>query len=487
MINGPSSSPLRAVLTALLLALGSFCGAARADIVQKDGKVHVTYWEKWVSFEGIAMQATIDAFNRTHPGIVVEYYPTSQIDRKTLVATAGGDPPDVAGLWVQNIATFADAEALLPLDPFIRRDGLTNEQWLARYYPIFAQICQYRGHVYAGISTPAVIGFAWNRTLFRAAGLDPDRPPRDLAELADYSKRLTRRDAAGHLVQAGFIPQEPGWWPWAFARWFGGELFDGQSITCGTDPHVLEMFRWVASYSREYGAAELQTFTSGFAGQMLSAQSAFMNSKVAMVCTGVWMDNYMRQYKPGLDWRVGAWPEAAPGIKDFCMAEADVLVIPRGARNPDAAWEFIKYCNSNNPKAQSREELEGSELACFLQAKTSPLRVWSPYFEQHHPNRFAGIFRKLSASPHAVCVPQMGIWQEYHREFTAAFQQVRILGQTPEEAARYCQERMSRSWERYLRSLQRHGQGAPTDRPAAAPAAATGEPSAPAPTVSATP
>jgi maltose-binding protein MalE len=346
VINGPSSPPLRAVLTALVLALGSFCGAARADIVQKDGKVHVTYWEKWVSFEGIAMQATIDAFNRTHPNIVVEYYPTSQIDRKTLVATAGGDPPDVAGLWVQNIATFADAEALLPLDPFIRRDGLTNEQWLARYYPIFARICQYRGHVYAGISTPAVIGFAWNRTLFRAAGLDPDRPPRDLAELADYSKRLTRRDAA---------------------------------------------------------------------------------------------------------------------------------------------WEFIKYCNSNNPKAQSREELEGSELACFLQAKTSPLRVWSPYFEQHHPNRFAGIFRELSASPHAVCVPQMGIWQEYHREFTAAFQQVRILGQTPEEAARYCQERMSRSWERYLRSLQRHGQGAPTDRPAAAPAAGTGEPSAPAPAVSATP
>ena len=23
------------------------------------------------------------------------------------------------------------------------------------------------------------------------------------------------------------LPQEPGWWPWIFADWFGGELFDG--------------------------------------------------------------------------------------------------------------------------------------------------------------------------------------------------------------------------------------------------------------------
>src|SRR5690606_24923015 len=109
-----------------VLALGVIGVApALADVVGKDGKIHVTYWEKWVSFEGIAMQATIDAFNASQDKIVVDYYPTSQVDRKVLVATAGGDPPDVAGLWVQNIATFADANALMPLDDFIREDGMT--------------------------------------------------------------------------------------------------------------------------------------------------------------------------------------------------------------------------------------------------------------------------------------------------------------------------------------------------------------------------
>ncbi len=132
--------------------------------------VHVIYWEKWNGFEGQAAQAVIDKFNQSQDGIVVDYYATSVPDRKTLVATAGGDPPDIAGLHEQNIATFADAEALQPLDEFIHNEGMTTEQWLSRYYPVYARICTHGGHVYAGISTPAVEALYWNKTLFREAG-----------------------------------------------------------------------------------------------------------------------------------------------------------------------------------------------------------------------------------------------------------------------------------------------------------------------------
>jgi multiple sugar transport system substrate-binding protein len=433
--------------------------AARADTAGKDGKIHVTYWEKWVSFEGVAMQATIDAFNALQDKIVVDYYPTSQVDRKVLVATAGGDPPDVAGLWVQNIATFADANALMPLDEFIRADGMTTDAWLARYYPAFAHICTYRGQVFAGISTPAMIALHWNKTLFREAGLDPERPPRTVAELDAFARKLTKRDAqTGRLTQMGFLPQEPGWWPWIFARWFGGELFDGGRVTIGTDARNLAAMRWVAGYTAEYGRDELRTFASGFGGQSLNAQSAFMNGKVAMVLQGVWFDNYIRQYKPGLDYGVGPWPEAVAGVKDFAMAEADVLVIPRGAKNPRAAWEFIKFANSHNAEARTREELSGIELTCFLQAKSSPLRSWSPFFETKHPHPYIAIFRELSASPNAVSVPQMGIWQQYNREFMTVFEKTRMALGTPEEAIAYCQTRMSESWARYQKSLARHGQ-----------------------------
>ena len=449
---------LLSVLLVVLVLLPATATAAGSG-VGRDGKVHVDYWEKWVGFEETAMRAVVDAFNRSQDRIVVDYLTASPVDRKMLVATAGGDPPDIAGLWVQNVASYADAGALTPLEDFIRADGMTPEAWLARYYPVYARICQHQGRIYAGISTPATIALHWNKTLFREAGLDPEVPPRTLAELDEFSRRLVKRDPkTGAIVQMGFLPQEPGWWPWVFCRWFGGELFDGRNITLATDPRNVAALRWAANYTKEYGLEAVTIFASGFAGQFASPQGAFYSGKVAMVLQGVWFNNYIRQYKPGLDYGVAFWPEVVPGVKDFTMAEADVLVIPRGAQHAREAWEFIKYVNSNNPAARSRDELQGAELLNYLQEKNSPLREWSPFFAEHHPHPQIAVFRELSASPHAVCTPDLGIWQEYHREVVSAFERARLLLDTPEAALAQAQERLAASWARHLRSLVRHGQ-----------------------------
>ena len=175
-----------------------------------------------------------------------------------------------------ELSTFADAEALTPLDGFIQGDGMTNEQWLARYYPIYASICSHAGHVYAGISTPASMALYWNKTLFREAGLDPDRPPATLAEFDAYCRRLTRRDPrTGGLVQVGFLPQEPGWWPWVFCDWFGGSLFDGHSVTFATNPKNIAAMRWVRSFTTDNGLDDVKTFSSYFGAVRFAHRPVF--------------------------------------------------------------------------------------------------------------------------------------------------------------------------------------------------------------------
>jgi len=117
-------------LTALgliLLAVLMYFGATiRPRPAGPPGRVRVAYWEKWTGFEADAMRRVVNAFNRRQNRIWVDMLTVSQIDQKMSLATAGGTPPDVAGLWSQSVNVYADRAALMPLDEYLRRAGITQ-------------------------------------------------------------------------------------------------------------------------------------------------------------------------------------------------------------------------------------------------------------------------------------------------------------------------------------------------------------------------
>jgi len=81
-------------------------------------RVHIQYWDKWTGLEADQAKQIVDAFNSTvgkEKGIWVDFVSMSQIDRKTLISTAAGVPPDVAGLWDTQVLQFASMGALEPM------------------------------------------------------------------------------------------------------------------------------------------------------------------------------------------------------------------------------------------------------------------------------------------------------------------------------------------------------------------------------------
>lgn len=446
-----SPRPLLPALFGVLL----LCSACRPAPDAKP-RIQLSYWEKWTGTEAAAMQATVDAFNASQDRILVNLVSMAQVDRKLLIATAGGDPPDIAGVWLASLASFADRGALMPLDDFMRDEGSAPAAWLQRYTPAYANIGVYLKTCYALPTTTNSPALHWNKALFRAAGLDPERPPRTLAELEEFSRRLTRRDpATGHITQMGFVAQEPGWWLWSQPLWFGGSLLDANgAISIAHDPASLAGFNWLRRQTEEYGLDAVQRFTSGF-GPFASSQNAFFCGKVAMVFQGVWLNNFARQYAPSLEYGVAPWPQAAEGRPPFVLTESDLIVIPRGARHPKESWEFLRYLASHNPAARSRAELQGIEILCYAQEKTSPLRDWSPFFGDQHPHPYIGFFRQLESSPAAQHSPDTGVWQEYARELGTALEQVRLLQITPDQAVATVQSRMANSLAALNASLER--------------------------------
>ena len=429
------------VLLGVALAAALLLGCRREAT---SGRVEVTYWEKWTGFEGEAMRDTVDAFNVSQNAIHVNLLTTSQIDRKMLMATAGGIPPDVAGLWSVNVIPYADKNALLPLDDYVAASELDESDYISRYW----DICYHNGHLWGLPSTPASLALHWNKELFREAGLDPDTPPKTIEELDEFASRLTTRNEDGEIEQIGFMPAEPGWWPWAWGQYFGGRLWDGKSKITATHPDNIRAYTWVQEYAQKLGVQQLQVFSSGF-GNFSSPENPFLSNIVAMELQGVWMHNFIDKYAHGLEWGAAPFPYPAdrPDLEGCTPVEADVLVIPRGAKHPDEAWEFIEFVNGQ----------QGSEILNMGQRKFTPLLLVTDEFLSTHPNPYIDVFIDLAKSPNAFVPPQMPLWQEYSAELQTAFDQVWLDEKTPKEALQDVEDRMQAKLDRDLRRYERMG------------------------------
>lgn len=407
-------------------------------------RIRITYWEKWTDFEGEAMRAVVDAFNAKQDRIFVDLLTVSGIQDKTLMAISAGTPPDVAGLFGPNVAQYVDDNAIIPLDKYCEEYGLTRDH----YIPIYWDIGYYRNHIYALPSTPASTALHYNKRLLREAGFDPNRPPETIEELDAMAEKITVRDANGRFIRSGFLPSEPGWWNWGWLMVFGGQHWDGVDRITVTSPEAIRAYEWVQSYSKKYGVTEQQQFRQGF-GNFSSPQNAFLSEKVAMVLQGVWMYNFIDKFAPELEWAAAPFPYPAdrPDLRNSTFCDMDVLVIPRGAKHPNEAFEFIAFVQSQ----------EGMELLCMGQRKHSPLAKVSDEFIRNHPNPYIQLFTDLAKSPSAVRPPQIGIWPEFQAELSNAYDQVNLMQKTPQEAMDYLQGRMQPKLDRYLGNLRARG------------------------------
>jgi ABC-type glycerol-3-phosphate transport system substrate-binding protein len=437
-------------LTLPLLAVGVIATFVYSenlvDPPSKDGKVHIIYWEKWTDFEGDAIRETVNEFNRSQNRIHVDLLTISGIQDKTLLAVAGGDPPDVAGLYGPNVSQYADDNAVIPLDDYCRKNGISRDQYLPAYFDVGV----IRNHIYSLPSTPASTALHFNKQMMKDAGLDPEKPPQTLEEMDADAKKISTFYPNGKLDKAGFLPAEPGWWNWAWGYFFGGQLWDGKSKITANSPENVRAFDWIQSYSKRYGASNLQSFKSGL-GSFSSPQNGFLSGKVAMELQGVWMYNFISKFAPQMEkperiWSVVPFPHPAdrPDLANSTLIDEDVLVIPRGAKHPDEAFEFIKFIESN----------KGMEMLCMLQRKNTPLKTTGEAFYAHHPNPFIKLFSDLPNRGHTIFPPKMGIWPEYQDALTNAFDQVSLQQKTAKEALDEVQAVMQPKLDEYLEREQ---------------------------------
>jgi len=354
-------------------------------------------------------------FYPLQPSIKVELTPDT-VEDKLLPAISGGNPPDASfGSVYSSLLLWGIQGALIDLQPLVDKDQMD----LSVFIPAGLEPEQWKGKTYGLPFVNYNQGFYWNKALFREAGLDDSRPPKDWNELADYATKLTKKDSNGNLTQLGWLPVSG---TYDFAELVlanGGQLYDKASgaITANS-PKVLEALEWEYKVAKDLGIELVNGFRSSFA----SGDDPFMLGKVAQRIDGDWYVAWSKRLAPTLDFMTAATPATDPQYYPSNVVLYNATVIPNGAKHQADAWTFVKWMTT---------DVELSKEFALAVGNLPQLKAAIPGWS---PDPRLQVFLEISNSPHAGYWAAIPAENKYDTELTNAISAVYAGKATPKDA-----------------------------------------------------
>ncbi|RJX38844.1 ABC transporter substrate-binding protein [Paenibacillus pinisoli] len=282
-------------------------------------------------------------FMAENPDITVKpVYTGSYADTmvKAQAAIQGKTPPDLAVLLSTELFTLLDMDAIEPLDELIAVDG--GDEYLKDFYPAFLANGQTDGKTWSIPFQRSTIVLFYNKEMFKAAGLDPEKAPATWEELADYAKKLTKDGQWGlEIPSTGFLY----WMFQTFALQSGDNIMtqDGKKVFFDTPENVQSMQFW-----RDLAAVH-KAMPEG-AIEWGTVPSDFIEGKTAMMyhTTGN-LTNVKNNAK--FDFGVAMLPKnkqygTPTGGGNFYMFKGI------SEAKKQAAWKFIKFMTESERIAQ---------------------------------------------------------------------------------------------------------------------------------------
>ena len=179
-----------------------------------------------------ANRAIVDAFEKSHPNIRLESAQGLQIggpgaESNLLLAFAGGTAPDVVYVNFRSSASYIQQGFLIPLDDYLKNDPAV----LAHIQPTLLPILKDagHGHIYSLPFLAAVQALYYRKDMFQAAGLDPNKPPKNWDEFYSDAQALTDQPKGIWGFEFGTDSDASAYWWINFLWQAGGEVIKRDS------------------------------------------------------------------------------------------------------------------------------------------------------------------------------------------------------------------------------------------------------------------
>ncbi|MET8543023.1 ABC transporter substrate-binding protein [Kitasatospora sp. NPDC004799] len=326
-------------------------GAQALD--QASGVTTVEFWHSMTGKNAEVLNGLVGQFNAAHQGkIEVKAQFQGKYDElvtKYKAAVQQKGTPALAQVYDIGTRFMIDSKQTVPAQAFADKDGYPLDDLdanIRNYYSVGGKLQS----MPFNSSMPLLY---LNTEAFKEAGLDPAQPPKDLNELGELAKKLTKKDADGKTVRYGFGAAIYGWFVEQLLAESGTMYCDNDNGRASKAGKVVfdsaqgaQIVQWWADLVKGGYAANTGRTTD-------DAQAAFKAGTVAMhlESTGV-----LRGYTEAAKFGVGtaAFPKVTAGDQGGpVIGGASLWISGPGHSDAEkrAAWEFEKFVSAPEQQA----------------------------------------------------------------------------------------------------------------------------------------
>ena len=295
-------------------------------------KVTLSFWNGFTGPDGEILKDIVKRFNEKNADkieVKMDVMGWDVLSQKLPPAIATKAAPGMVLMIGDWIPQYLANDSFAVLDDFWQKTGLKEGDYVQNVL----DIGKYNGKYYALPMQFNLIYLYWNKDLFKAAGLDPEKPPQTMEELGDYAVKLT--DAKNNQFGFGMpVKGAPQYWTSFFWN-NGGEIFDLKAKkSLLNSPENIKTLEWMQDL-----AVNKKVTPRGAGGA--DVDNLLMSGKLAMYINGPWLINGLKGNK--INFGITAPPKGSS--RQQVISGGIGYAVPSTAKpeEKEAAYEFIKF------------------------------------------------------------------------------------------------------------------------------------------------
>lgn len=326
---------------------GSSTNTAAPDTSAKK-PVTITWWHSMSGTNQKVLEKIVSDFNASQSDVQVQAVFQGKYDESLnkLKATIGSDSgPDLIQTYEIGSKFMIDSKLITPVQNFVDADHFDLSQLepnIIRYYTIGGKL----NAMPFNTSNPILY---YNKTAFKAAGLDPEKPPKTYEEFEKAAKALSKNGKPGASI--------------AIYGWFMEQFFANQNADYVNNGNGRTDTATESLVNSEAGVKTLEWWkrmldegaVSNLGRKTEDTDNAFMAGQIGMTIDST---AGLRQIVQGVggkfDVGTGFLPRPASADKGGVVVGGASLYIMNNKPEDEqkAAWTFIKYLTSPQVQAE---------------------------------------------------------------------------------------------------------------------------------------